>query len=140
MLDRFGALFATLCTIHCAALPVVLATSSSFTLALLSWKDPRHDWAMALLRLSAWEAWAVVAALAFAAACIAIGHRAHRRAAPAWLLAAAALAFAAALHVPLQSTPLAHSAFAVLGGALLVISHLVNARAIRRVGAAHVRP
>lgn len=133
MLDRLGTLFATLCPLHCAAVPVVLATSSSFMLALLSWKDPRHDWAMALLRLSAWEAWAVVAALALAAACIAIGYRAHRRAAPAWLLCGAALSFAAALHVPLQSTPLVRSAFAVIGGTLLVISHSLNARAIQRV-------
>ena len=139
MLDRLGALFATLCAIHCAALPIAFATSTSFTLALLSWKDPRHAWATALLRLSTWEAWAIGAALAFASVCIALGFCRHRRVVPACLLVAAAAAFVSALRMPVLNTPLEHSLLAMLGGLLLIAAHGVNARARRDAACATER-
>ncbi|HEY0180133.1 MAG TPA: MerC domain-containing protein [Dokdonella sp.] len=131
LLDRTGAFVAVLCAIHCAAVPLVLATMPSVTLALLSWKDPHHRAAMWLLRASRWE-WLVVAfALGFAATSLALGFARHRRLHPALLLVLAALLFAVAIGSPLSIVPGWHAGFAVLGGAALAAAHVTNLRALR---------
>lgn len=128
-LDRFGACLAMACALHCAALPVLLAALPSLTLALLSWQDPRHRWAMRLLQASRWE-WAVVlAALAVAVVSLAIAWRRHRDARPVLLLATAASLFLSALA---SADLVAHAAFAVLGGVALAAAHLLNLGLARR--------
>lgn len=131
MLDRIGTVLAGLCAVHCALVPLVVATTSSFTLALLSWHDPHHDLAMWLLRISLWEAWVVLIAIAFATVSMGFGFRAHRNVHPMLLVLAAALSFGLALYAPAFRTPQLHAALAVVGGALLVGAHLMNLGELR---------
>jgi hypothetical protein len=131
MLDRIGTVLAGLCAVHCALLPLAVATTSSFTLALLSWHDPHHDLAMWLMRISRWEAWVVLGAITFATISIGIGFRVHRNTRPALMVLAASLSFGLALYAPVFRTPLLHAVLAVMGGVLLVTAHLVNLGALR---------
>ena len=132
MLDRVGTVVAGLCAVHCALVPIAIATTSSFTLALLSWRDPHHGFAMWLLRISAWETWVVAAALVFASVSLGLHFPMHRDARPAVLLLVAAIAFACALYLPALRSPVLHGVLAVLGGFLLISAHLTNLRATRR--------
>lgn len=116
------------CALHCAALPLLLALPST-TLILLSWQDPRHRWAMGLLRVSRWEWALVLTALAVAAVSLANAWRRHRDARPALLLATAALSFLVALA---SADAVFHAAFAVLGGLALAGAHLLNLGLARR--------
>lgn len=131
MLDRVGALFAGFCAVHCALVPLAMATMPSFTLALLSWRDPRHALALWLLRIGAWEAWIVAGTLGFAGVSIALGSRTHRDARPLVLLLAATTAFGCALYSPPSSTPATHAALSMLGGFLLIAAHVSNLRSAR---------
>ena len=133
MMDRLGTLFAGLCAVHCALVPVAIAATSSFTLALLSWRDPHHGFAMWLLRLSAWEGWVVGGTLTFAAVSFGTTFPSHRDPRPLALLVVAAAAFFAALCMPMFRAPTAHALLAVLGGGLLVAAHVINLRARPRV-------
>lgn len=116
------------CALHCAALPFLLVVLPSLTLALLSWQDPRHRWAMRLLQASRWEWVVVLVALAVAAASLAIAWRQHRDARPALLLATAALLFLSALTA---ADLVAHAVLAVLGGIALAGAHLLNLGLVR---------
>jgi hypothetical protein len=133
MLDRLGTLFAGLCAVHCALVPVAIAATSSFTLALLSWQDPHHGLAMWLLRLSAWEGWVVGGALTFATISFGVAFPSHRDPRPLTLLFIAAAAFFGALCMPVFRAPAMHALLAVLGGGVLVTAHLANLRARPRV-------
>jgi len=131
LLDRFGTVFAGLCAVHCALVPLFVATSSSFMLALLSWRDPHHAFAIWLLRMSTWEGWVIGTALGFAAVSIVFGIRIHRSTRPALLLLGALVSFVAALYSPMLRTPELHAGLAVVGGALLASAHMANLRAVR---------
>ncbi|HEU4662866.1 MAG TPA: MerC family mercury resistance protein, partial [Dokdonella sp.] len=85
MLDRVGTVIAGLCAVHCALVPIAIASTSSFTLALLSWRDPHHALALWLLTISAWEAWVVAGALAFAGLSLGLQFPMHRDRRPAAL-------------------------------------------------------
>lgn len=131
-MDRLGTLVSVLCAVHCALVPLVMATMSSFTLTLLSWRDPNHGWVMWLLRISAWEAWVVSGALVFAAISIGLHVRWHRSVRPVLFFVAAAVAFSMALYSPMVTSPITHAMFAVIGGYLLAGAHIANLRATRR--------
>jgi len=129
-MDRAGTLIAATCAVHCALLPLALAAIPSMSLALLSWKDPRHNSAMWLLRLSAWEGTVVTSALLFAGLSIGSGFLRHRRPVGILALVLAALSFGIAIKSPLAALSWAHAAFAVLGGVALAGAHWMNLRAI----------
>jgi len=111
-------------------LPLVLATIPSMSLALLSWKDPRHNSAMWLLRLSAWEGTVVASALLFAGLSIGSGFLRHRRSTAVFALLLAAISFGIAIKSSLAALPWAHAVFAVVGGIALAGAHWINLRAI----------
>jgi hypothetical protein len=126
--DRAGTFIAAACALHCAILPIILGTIPSMSLALLSWKDPRHNSAMWLLRLSAWEGAVVASALVFASLSIGVGFARHRRPAAMLLLVLAAVLFGLAIQSSLAAWPWAHAGFAVLGGIALAGAHGLNLR------------
>jgi hypothetical protein len=130
LMDRAGTFIAASCAVHCALLPVALAAIPSMSLALLSWKDPRHNSAMWLLRLSAWEGTVVASALIFAGISIGSGFLRHRRPVALLALLFAAVSFGIAIKSPLVALSWAHAAFAVLGGIALAGAHWINLRAI----------
>jgi hypothetical protein len=129
-MDRAGTFIAATCAVHCALLPLALAAIPSMSLALLSWKDPRHNSAMWLLRLSAWEGTVVASALLFAGFSIGSGFLRHRRSMAVLALLLAAVSFGVAIKSPFAAVPWAHAGFAVLGGVALAGAHWLNLRAI----------
>jgi hypothetical protein len=129
-MDRAGTFVAATCAVHCAMLPLALAAIPSMSLALLSWKDPRHNSAMWLLRLSAWEGTVVASALLFAGLSIGSGFLRHRRSMAVLSLLLAAVSFGIAIKSPLAAVPWVHAGFAVLGGVALAGAHWINLRSI----------
>lgn len=120
-----------LCAIHCLALPVAMALTTSMTVGLLSWKHPLHGYATFLLHLSRWEATWVGVGLLVTLASLLHGFRRHRRPAPvAWLLASVAV-FALAL-APIPMDAWTHAVLMTIGSAILMAATFYDRR-LRRM-------
>jgi hypothetical protein len=133
VLDRIGTLVAAICALHCALLPLAFASVSSLTLALLSWKNPHHGLAIALLQASRWE-WLVVSiALGLGGVSLVLGFARHRGLQPLALLLLSAGCFSLAIASPWSADVSMHAAFAVFGGSALAGAHLLNLRLTRAV-------
>lgn len=131
-LDLLGAGVSLACTLHCIALPLLLAFVPAAMMALRSFQHPAHGLMTVLLTLSRWE-WAfALLASALAVLSTMTGWIQHRHRVPAALAAVGAvLLISAALYLPLKESIVGHSAATLIGGSLLAAAHLRNRHALR---------
>ncbi len=116
--DRIGATASSLCALHCAALPFVLALLPLVGLQFLAGR--------------AFERGFVLAAATLATVVLLGGWRRHRRLVP-WMLALPGLLLLlAGICVDLDTAVVAHSILVVTGGVLLACAHLCNLKYSRQ--------
>ncbi len=129
--DLLGATVSLACTVHCIALPLLVAFVPAAMMALRSFQHPAHGLMTALLTLSRWE-WAfAVLASTLALSSTAAGWHRHRHGLPVLLaILGAVLLSASALYLPLKESIVWHSVCTILGGSLLAAAHLVNRHAL----------
>lgn len=134
--DLLGAGVSFACTLHCIALPLLLAFVPAAMMALRSFQHPAHGLMTVLLTLSRWEwAFALVASTLAILSTVA-GWRQHRHRIPGALAAVGAvLVISAALYLPLKESIAGHSGATIIGGSLLAAAHLGNRRALREARA-----
>ncbi|TCV94682.1 MerC mercury resistance protein [Luteibacter rhizovicinus] len=133
-LDRIAATWAVICAVHCFALPLLLFAIPSLSIALYSFNAPNRGIAMALLRLISLEPWFIGFGLLLSAVAMAHGRRWHRSLYPSLIACSGGVSLVAAWYGRMLAGGWVHIAGVVLGGALLVIGHLVNLRMLRRQG------
>jgi hypothetical protein len=112
--DRFGATASFLCAVHCALLPLVIATLPAIGLGFLA----NHQY----------ERGFIAFASALAVTTFIVGFRRHRRVRALWFLMPGILLLAGGVIVDFESSALTHAALVALGGTLVAISHLTNLR------------
>lgn len=120
--DRVGFAASLLCAIHCALLPLALATLPAFGLKLGGWVDID-------------QAFVVFASL-LGATTMTLGYRRHR-AFRAWALLVPGVALVwLASFTPLHSHSLGHTVLMTVGGLALAGAHLLNLRLSHRAAGA----
>lgn len=125
-LDRIGIAGAGLCTVHCAALPLLLVSMPLSVLSIGSRGSWQHELAWWVMRLHGYERLLVAAALVLAALSLGMGWLRHRRMLAVTLGAGAAGCLVGGL---LLRAPLAlHMGLLIMGGLLLGLSHGLNLR------------
>lgn len=124
--DRGAALFASLCAVHCAAVPLIFALMPSMRLALFRFGTPEHQFAQWLLSSQRFDAALVLCAVVVAALSISLGWIRHRRLRPVIWATFGALLMLAGSFGPLASSSLGHALLVVCGGLMLTRAHLLN--------------
>lgn len=115
LLDRFGAYGSTLCAIHCALLPLVIALLPSLGLAALGGDG--------------FERGFVAFASLLGLGSLLWGYHRHRVMRALWLLVPGLLVlWTAILYPPLHHALVPHAIAMTLGGTLVGLGHIVNLR------------
>jgi hypothetical protein len=132
-LDRIGMFGATLCALHCAAMPLLMLTVPLSILSIGARGTWQHDLARWVLRLHGYETILVSMALGLAAVSLVLGWLRHRRRLPMLLgvLAAASLGLGLGTPVPWPIT--LHLLLLVMGSLLLAAAHWFNLVSARRL-------
>lgn len=118
--DRIGMWAALACAVHCAVWPLALLVVPATGVALLPWGDV--DQIM------------VVFATILGVAMVSLGFRRHHTF-KAWALLLSGLVLVwLSAFTSLHAHGVWHTVMMVLGGSLIALAHLVNQRAVRRVG------
>ena len=112
--DRFGATASSLCAVHCALLPLVIATLPAIGLGALA----NHAYERAFIAFAS-----VLAVTTFI-----VGFRRHRRFRAFWFLAPGILLLAAGIVVDFDENAMLHAVLVAMGGTLVAASHLTNLR------------
>lgn len=112
--DRFGATASFLCAVHCAALPLVIATLPAIGLGFLA--DHRLE--------RGFIAFASVLALTM----LVVGFRRHRQFRAFWFLVPGILLLAGGIIVDFDQSATLHAVLVSAGGTLVALSHLTNLR------------
>jgi hypothetical protein len=117
LIDRFGAAGSLLCAIHCALLPIAIATLPA--LGIASWLG------------DGFERGFVLFATLLGLFSVIWGYRRHGAVrAVGLLLPGLALLWLAILYRPLHEALLAHALAMTLGGSLVGLAHLANLRLV----------
>jgi MerC mercury resistance protein len=129
--DRFGALTALLCAVHCAAVPLALALIPALTLALYQFGSPLHGVVQWMLLSHSFERIFAALALSLCAMSLLLGWRQHRRlrAFVPWVIAL--LAFGFGTLTPIAFVPFWHAVLLVTGGIAISAAHLWNLKLTR---------
>ncbi|MXV13748.1 MerC domain-containing protein [Hufsiella ginkgonis] len=108
--DRFGITTSALCTIHCAAMPLVIPSLPLWGLAFLA---------------EGWVEWSIIGiSMAIAGFSLGVSYcRHHRNARPAMLLLGGFLLIAAAHDAVLQHL---EPVLLPLGGVCILLAHVIN--------------
>ena len=115
LLDRFGATGSSLCAVHCAVLPLVLALAPSLGLSFWLGDDV--------------ERVIVVFVSLLGLLSLLLGYRRHHAVRALALLVPGLVAMWAGLLIaPLHHTAVPHAIVMTLGGTLVAVAHLVNLR------------
>ncbi|AWV07943.1 MerC domain-containing protein [Marilutibacter maris] len=115
LLDRVGAVGSLLCAVHCALLPVLIATLPS--LGVTGWFDDGFELAF------------VVFATGLGLFSVVWGYRRHRAVRALSLLIPGLLVlWAGVLYRPLHEALLPHAVAMTFGGTLVGLAHLANLR------------
>ncbi|MBB1089484.1 MerC domain-containing protein [Lysobacter sp. SG-8] len=115
LIDRFGALGSLLCAVHCALLPILIATLPS--LGIAGWLDDRFEVAF------------VVFATALGLFSVIWGYRRHGAVrALSLLLPGLAVLWIGVLYRPLHESLVPHAVAMTFGGTLVGLAHLANLR------------
>jgi len=112
--DRFGATASSLCAVHCAVLPLVIASLPAIGLGALA----NHTYERAFIAFAS-----VLAVTTFI-----VGFRRHRRFRAFWFLAPGILLLAGGIIVDFEDNAMLHAALVAMGGTLVAVSHLTNLR------------
>ena len=112
--DRLGATASFLCAVHCAALPLVIATLPAIGLGFLANHRFEHGF--------------VAFASVLALTTLIVGFRRHHRFRAFWFLVPGILLLAAGMIVDFESSATAHAVLVAMGGTLVAVSHLTNLR------------
>ena len=112
--DRFGATASFLCAVHCALLPLVIASLPAIGLGFLA----NHRFERGFI------AFASVLALTT----LIIGFRRHQKFRAFWFLVPGILLLAAGIIVDFEESATMHAILVALGGTLVAVSHLTNLR------------
>ena len=112
--DRFGATASFLCAVHCALLPLVLATLPALGLSFLA--DHRYERGF------------IAFASVLAVTTFIVGYRKHRRFRAFWFLLPGILLLAAGIIVDSEAGAMTHAVLVAMGGTLVAVSHLTNLR------------
>ena len=118
--DRFGAAASFVCALHCAALPLIVASLPALGLGFLA----SH----------LFERVFIVFAATLALASLASGYRRHRRLRAFGFLGPGIALLIAGIATDLHSQPMLHAALVGIGGSFVAIAHLANLR----LGRVHV--
>ena len=131
LLDRFGALAAMICALHCALVPLALAAIPALTLALYQFNSPLHDVAQWMLLSHSFERIFAALSLSLCAMSLLIGWRRHGQlwAFLPWSLALILLGLGTLTS--LAFVPIWHALFLVSGGTAVGVAHLLNLRLAR---------
>lgn len=114
-LDRLGAVGSLLCAVHCALLPILIATLPS--LGVAGWFDDGFELAF------------VVFATGLGLFSVAWGYRRHRAVRALSLLVPGLLVlWLGMLYTPLHESLLPHAVAMTFGGTLVGMAHLANLR------------
>ena len=115
LLDRIGAFGSLLCAVHCALLPLLIASLPS--LGVATWLG------------SGFEAAFVIFATALGALSMVWGYRRHRAVRALSLLVPGLLTlWAGVLYQPLHETLVLHAIAMTFGGTLVGLAHVANLR------------
>jgi hypothetical protein len=112
--DRFGATASFLCAVHCALLPIVIASLPAIGLSFLA----NHRF----------ERGFIAFASALALTMLIVGFRRHRQFRAFWFLVPGILLLAAGVIVDFEDNAAAHAVLVAMGGTLVAVSHLTNLR------------
>jgi hypothetical protein len=112
--DRFGATASFLCAVHCALLPLVIATLPALGLSFLA--DHRYERGF------------IAFASVLAVTTFIVGYRRHRRFRAFWFLMPGILLLAAGIAVDFEASAMTHAVLVAMGGTLVAISHVTNLR------------
>jgi carbon starvation protein CstA len=112
--DRFGATASSLCAVHCALLPLVIAALPAIGLGALA----NHAYERAFIAFAS-----MLAVTTFI-----VGFRRHRRFRAFWFLAPGILLLAAGIVVDFDENAMLHAVLVAMGGTLVAASHLTNLR------------
>lgn len=112
--DRFGATASFLCAVHCALLPLVLASLPAIGLGFLA----NHRF----------ERGFIAFASALALTMLIVGFRRHRQFRAFWFLVPGILLLAAGIVLDFENNAIAHAVLVAMGGTLVALSHLTNLR------------
>jgi hypothetical protein len=112
--DRLGATASFLCAVHCAALPLVIATLPAIGLGFLA----NHRF----------ERGFVAFASVLALTTLIVGFRRHHRFRAFWFLVPGILLLAAGMIVDFEANATVHAVLVAMGGTLVAVSHLTNLR------------
>jgi hypothetical protein len=127
-LDRAGALWATVCAVHCLVLPLIFVMFPAIWMALYSFSDPRHDIAIGILRLMTLEPWFIAVSAGIVGFAAWRGFVHHRRGLPTMLAVLGIASLSAAYRYGAAWEGVAHLLGMLAGGTLLVSSHYANIR------------
>jgi uncharacterized membrane protein YjjB (DUF3815 family) len=112
--DRFGATASFLCAVHCALLPLVVASLPAIGLSFLA----NHRF----------ERGFITFASALALTMLIVGFRRHRQFRAFWFLVPGIVLLAAGIVVDFEGNAIAHAVLVAMGGTLVALSHLTNLR------------
>lgn len=112
--DRFGATASFLCAVHCAVLPLIIATLPAIGLGFLA----NHRF----------ERGFVAFASVLALTTLVVGFRRHHQFRAFWFLVPGILLLAAGMVVDFEASATAHAVLVAMGGTLVAVSHLTNLR------------
>jgi asparagine N-glycosylation enzyme membrane subunit Stt3 len=139
LLDRFGMAWATVCAVHCLALPLAFVVFPALSMALYSFHDPNHAIAIGVLRLITFEPWFIVFATFVAGSACAFGAWRHRH----WLPSLCAVAGILSLSLGYRFAGLwdgwLHPFGMISGAGCLVAAHTINLRYLARLPQASLR-
>jgi len=117
--DRIGLFTASLCAIHCALVPVLLAMAPALGMGFSGAADIDQAF--------------VVFASVLGITTVAIGYRRHRVLQAVWFLVAGLVLLWAGSFTPLHDHGLGHAVLMTLGGVLLAMAHFWNLRLTHHV-------
>jgi len=112
--DRFGMTASFLCAVHCAALPLVIASLPAIGLGFLA----NHRY----------ERGFIAFASMLALTTLLVGFRRHRQFRPFGFLVPGILLLAAGIVVDFEEHATTHAILVAMGGTLVAVSHLTNLR------------
>jgi len=133
--DGLGAGVSLACALHCAALPLVFGLLPGLQLALLSWDHQWQGLAQWLLWSHEAEGFVVGTVLVFAGIVLSRGFMKHRDRWPIAIAGSAGTLMAAGAFGHWHDQDLLHVSLQVAGGLGVASAHILNLRALRKVGA-----